>query len=177
MNNGKWIGQQGHAEGGRRGVARRCQERAADHPQPLGRPYKPSASRGYEQDLNNHILDDLGGHKLSDIRRRDVQALIDRLLGVFSWGVEDQEHHRGAAGHLPPRDRARRGGCEPDGEPEAAQGSSPRERAASATEASELIPALPDTIKAIYATAAYAGLRRGELMAASGGSTPTWRTG
>lgn len=45
-------------------------------------------------------------------------------------------------------------------------GSSPRGRAASASEAADLIAALLDTIRAPYATAAYAGLRRGELMAA-----------
>ena len=44
-------------------------------------------------------------------------------------------------------------------------GSKPRERAASATEAAELLAALPEADRALWATAFYAGLRRGELRA------------
>lgn len=40
-----------------------------------------------------------------------------------------------------------------------------RERAASPNEAAELLAALPNDLKSIYATAFYAGLRRGELRA------------
>ena len=38
-----------------------------------------------------------------------------------------------------------------------------RERTASPSEAAELLAALPDNLRPIYATAFYAGLRRGEL--------------
>jgi integrase len=40
-----------------------------------------------------------------------------------------------------------------------------RDRAASATEAAEHLAALPDAVRPIYATAFYAGLRRGEMRA------------
>jgi integrase len=41
--------------------------------------YKPSALRGYRAALENRILVELGGHKLADIRRVDVQDFVDRL--------------------------------------------------------------------------------------------------
>ena len=43
-----------------------------------------------------------------------------------------------------------------------------RDRIASPTEAAALIEALPERDRALWATALYAGLRRGELMALRG---------
>jgi integrase len=45
-----------------------------------GDTYKPSALRGYEQALRDRILPELGGAKLSDIRRSDVQRLVNNML-------------------------------------------------------------------------------------------------
>ena len=45
-----------------------------------GDPYKPSALRGYEQSLRTRLLPALGGAKLSDIRRSDVQRLVNRMM-------------------------------------------------------------------------------------------------
>ncbi|HXH89840.1 MAG TPA: hypothetical protein VNI55_14670 [Gaiellaceae bacterium] len=45
-----------------------------------GDEYKPSALRGYEAALRSRILPDLGGAKLSEIMRVDLQDLADRLL-------------------------------------------------------------------------------------------------
>ena len=42
--------------------------------------YKPSAIRGYDAALTRRILPDLGGAKLADIARQDVQDLADRML-------------------------------------------------------------------------------------------------
>jgi hypothetical protein len=44
--------------------------RSGDH-------YKPSALRGYEQALRHRILPVLGASRLSDIRRSDVQRLVN----------------------------------------------------------------------------------------------------
>src|SRR5205823_11961043 len=44
--------------------------------------YKPSALRGYEQALRNRILPELGGARLSDVTRADLQDLADRLLAA-----------------------------------------------------------------------------------------------
>src|SRR5205809_2095911 len=46
-----------------------------------GAPYKPGVVREYRRTLKTFILDDLGSHRLSDIRRGDLQALVDRLQG------------------------------------------------------------------------------------------------
>jgi len=46
-----------------------------------GEQYKPSVLRGYAADLRNYVLPELGGRRLVDVRRGDLQALIDRLLG------------------------------------------------------------------------------------------------
>jgi hypothetical protein len=44
-----------------------------------GDPYKPSAIRSYEAALRQRVLPDLGGLKLSQIDRRDIQAVAERL--------------------------------------------------------------------------------------------------
>jgi integrase len=45
-----------------------------------GDTYKPSAIRSYEGALTTRIYPELGANKLSEIQRRDVQELADRLL-------------------------------------------------------------------------------------------------
>jgi len=126
-------------------------------------PYKPSALRGYEADLSNYVLDDLGSHKLAEIRRGDMQRLVDRLRGkglsaskvknivvavrvVFRYAVEREYCDANPTTGL----RLGNGGGH-------------RTRAATADEAAELLAALPADVRVIYATAFYAGLRRGEL--------------
>ena len=43
--------------------------------------YKPSVIRGYETSLRKRLLPELGGKRISDIHRADVQGLVDRMLG------------------------------------------------------------------------------------------------
>ena len=43
--------------------------------------YKPSALRGYDQALRDRLLPTLGRRKLSEIRRSNVQRLVNRMLG------------------------------------------------------------------------------------------------
>jgi integrase len=54
---------------------------------------------------------------------------------------------------------------EPDDRPGASRCARRRDRIASPAEAARLIGALPESDRALWATAIYAGLRRGELMA------------
>src|SRR4051794_18829609 len=42
--------------------------------------YKPSVVRSYELALRLRLLPELGGVRLGDLRRGDVQRLVDRLL-------------------------------------------------------------------------------------------------
>lgn len=44
-----------------------------------GDPYKPSAIRGYEQNLRKRVIPALGTFRLSEVRPRDLQALVDQL--------------------------------------------------------------------------------------------------
>jgi integrase len=44
-----------------------------------GKPYKPSTARGYEQLLHAYVIPALGGWKLSELQRRDVQDFVDGL--------------------------------------------------------------------------------------------------
>src|SRR4051794_32588434 len=43
--------------------------------------YKPSVVRSYETSLRLRVLPELGGRKLSEIRRGDLQRFVDRMLG------------------------------------------------------------------------------------------------
>ncbi len=47
-----------------------------------GQPYKPDVIRAYEANLHRYVLPDLGAQRLAAIRRADLQALVDRLVGA-----------------------------------------------------------------------------------------------
>jgi integrase len=130
-----------------------------------GDPFKPSTVRGYEAALRRFVLPDLGGARLSEVQRPDVQALADRLL---ARGL-DPSTIRNAL--MPLRAIYRRALSRGDVavnpttglELPAVRGR--RERIASPDEAAALLAALPSDDRALWAVAFYAGLRRGELMA------------
>ena len=128
-----------------------------------GRPYKPSAVRGYEADLRRYVLPDLGAHRLSAIRRRDLQDLIDRL---GADGRSASKLHnvlmpvRAVCRYAIERDEIT---VNPTANLRLPAVTGRRERAVSSVEAEELLDALPDEQRALWATALYAGLRRGEL--------------
>ncbi|MEJ7790987.1 MAG: tyrosine-type recombinase/integrase [Gaiellaceae bacterium] len=127
--------------------------------------YKPSAIRGYEAALRDRIVPILGGKRLGDVQRRDVQKLADDLLAegrdpstirnalmplrvIFRRALEDGDVAINPCTHLRlPAVRGR------------------RERIAAPDEAQRLLAALPERDRPIWATALYSGLRRGELMA------------
>jgi integrase len=130
-----------------------------------GRSYKPSTLRGYRRTLRLQILPELGAHQLSELRRSDVQAFVDRLLG---------EGHapgtiRNAVNPLQAlyRHAMRRElvAVNPTRELELPSARNRPKRIASALEAAALLAALPASERALWATAFYAGLRRGELRA------------
>ncbi|MCP9484906.1 MAG: site-specific integrase [Gaiellaceae bacterium MAG52_C11] len=127
--------------------------------------YKPSAIRSYEAALRDRVVPVLGGKRLGDVQRRDVQKLADDLLAegrdpstirnslmplrvIYRRAVEDGDLAVNPCTHLRlPAVRGR------------------RERIAAPEEAQRLLAALPERDRPIWATALYAGLRRGELMA------------
>ncbi len=128
-----------------------------------GHPYKPSVLRGYRHDLSEYVLDDLGGMRLTDVRRADLQALVDRLVGAGHSGSKVRNivvAVRVVFRHALERDEVN---ANPASGLRLPNGVGRRDRAASASEAAELLAALPDDLRPIYATAFYGGLRRGEL--------------
>src|SRR5207253_10955136 len=127
--------------------------------------YKPSAIRSYEAALRDHVVPRLGRTRLADVQHREVQRIADDLLAegrdpstirnalmplrvIFRRAVEDGDPAVNPCTNLrlpAVRDR--------------------RERIASPEEAQRLLAALPERDRPVWATALYAGLRHGELMA------------
>ena len=130
-----------------------------------GSVYKPSALRGYEAALTARILPALGGRKLEDITRADVQALVDRLMRE---GL-DASTIRNAL--MPLRVIYRRlvargvVAVNPTSALELPALEGKRDRIASPGEAARRLQVLPMQDRALWATAIYAGLRLGELQA------------
>jgi len=130
-----------------------------------GDPYKPSAIRTYEAALRLRVLPELGDVKVADICRTDLQDIVDSLR---------------AEGHSPStiqttllplraiyrRELARgRVAVNPTSGLELPAVRGGRDRIAEPEEAANLITALPAKDRPLWATAMYAGLRRGELRA------------
>jgi integrase len=106
-------------------------------------------------------LPDLGGLRLNDVNGDDLQGLIDRLVGSGLSGskvrnviVPVQALYR--------RNR-RQVDFDPTNDLDLPDEAPRRERVASPVEAAKLLDALPDEEQALWATAFFGGLRRGEL--------------
>lgn len=130
-----------------------------------GDPYKPAAIRGYEKAFRLRVEPRLGAVKLGDLRVPDVQEFVDAMLAdemapatidvtlnplraIYRRAIQRGEVATNPTrGVSLPANRNR------------------RDRFADPEEAERLLDALPDADRAIWATALYAGLRRGELMA------------
>jgi integrase len=157
-----------------RGDRRRLAEALADHVdgmrrgtvRPKGRAaYKPNTVRSYERAMAVIAANPIGALRVLEVRRRDVQALVDELLaaGAAPASVSNvlnplQAFYRRAID----RDEVVHNPTERIDLP-AARPARPT-RIATATEAAELIGALPAD-QALWACAFYSGLRRGELQA------------
>jgi len=130
-----------------------------------GHRYKPSAIRGYETALVTRVLPELGGLRFSEVRRVDLQDFADRLCAD---GLDPSTVRNTL---MPLRAIFRRAvargevAVNPTSGLELPAMEGVRDRIASPTEAAELLAALPERDRAIWATAMYAGLRRGELLA------------
>jgi integrase len=127
--------------------------------------YKPSVLRGYARSLRTRILPELGAVKLADVRLADVQDLADRMLAD---GLDPSTIRNTL---MPLRVIYRRAvsrgevAVNPTSGLELPAVRGKRDRVATPDEAAELLEALPDDWRAVWATALYAGLRRGELFA------------
>lgn len=129
-----------------------------------GDPYKPSAIRGYEHCLRHRVLPQLGHMRLEEIRPQDVQRLVDKL-------VEDKCAAATIDSALTPlralyRRAVARGEVTTN---PTLRIEKPAVRCkvrivASPVEAATRLDALDREDRPLWATAFYAGLRRGELI-------------
>jgi integrase len=136
-----------------------------------GGPYKPSTRIGYRQVIEDWIVPELGQYRLAGLDHDVVQDMIERML---SGGADDKHRKKSAstvrnaitalrAMWRHPAARKSQPGNPMDG---LALPASPkgRDRYATPGEAATLLAVLPRADQAIWGTALYAGLRRGELL-------------
>jgi integrase len=129
-----------------------------------GDPYNPSAIRGYEHCLRRRVLPVLGPYRLREIRPQDVQAFIDGLvqaqlapatIDVALTPLKALYRRAVARGDVPSNPTLRL--------------EKPAVRCkirivASPVEAAARLATLDAGDRPLWATAFYAGLRRGELI-------------
>jgi integrase len=139
--------------------------RAGHEPNRSGNPYKPAALRGYERSMRLRVLPAFGHVKLSAVPRADVQAFADRLTddGASASTVQNTlDPLRVLFRRALRRDLI---AVDPTDGLELRRKRGKRDRIAPPAEAAALLAALPDEDRALWATAFYGGLRRGELRA------------
>jgi integrase len=134
---------------------------------PRGRQrYKPNTARSYERAVRLYLRgSELGSLRPAEVRRSDVQAFADELLAAMSPGSASnvlnplQAYYRRAV-H---REELSANPTEEIDLP--AKGSKRPRRIVTPKGAAALLAVVPPEDRAIWATAFYAGLRRGELQA------------
>jgi integrase len=130
-----------------------------------GETFKPGTLRGYTQAFGARIVPELGNLRVSEVTRNDVQDLVDRMLaeGLGPSTVKNAV--------LPLRSMYRRlvSRSEVAGNPtlglDLPADRGRRERVARPAEAGRLLEVLGEEDRVVFATALYAGLRRGEIKA------------
>jgi integrase len=130
-----------------------------------GHQYKPGTLREYGRALGLRVLPEFGSVRLSELTRADLQDFVDRLLDrklAASTIRNTMNPLQAIYRHAVRRELV---AVNPTREVDLPAARGRRERIATAVEAAHLIAALPDTDRPIWATAFYAGLRRGELQA------------
>lgn len=131
-----------------------------------GDEYKPSVVRSYKSCFEVHLSPAIGSRRVGSIARRDVQAVVGSMSaqGLSPSTIRNTLLPLRLMFRVAIRDELGVTTSPLEGvELPAVRGR--RERIATPTEAASLIDACDDRDRAIWATAMYAGLRRGELMA------------
>lgn len=132
-----------------------------------GKVYKPSTMRSYRRAVTRYLQPEIGSIRLTELRRADVKGMADRLRasGLKASTIANvvdplRALYRDALDRElvanDPTDRL----CLPSARSDAQD-----RRSVGPVEAERLIEALPESERALWATAIYAGLRRGELQA------------
>jgi integrase len=134
---------------------------------PRGRErYKPNTTRSYERALRVHIAPSrIAGIKVADLRRRDLQDFADELGVKLSTGTVSNVLNPIQAFYRRAIDRDELT-YNPSERIDLPNGFAKRpKRIASPEEAAALVAAPDAEDRPVWATAFYAGLRRGELQA------------
>lgn len=131
-----------------------------------GDPYKPAAIRAYEAALRLRVFPALGSVRLSDLTRIDLQKFTNKMTAdglkpstVVVTLLPVRAIYKQALVELGDASVNPTTGLKMP----AVRGG--RDRIASPAECSALLAALPQGDRAVWATAMFGGLRRGELMA------------
>ena len=112
-----------------------------------GRDYKPAVIRGYRADLRRYVVPALGGQRVSQLRRRDVQELlVDQLVAAGSSGSKVLNVLNALRAVLRPALRGDELAIDPTRGLDLPEGAGVRERAASVAEAEELLQRCPRRI-------------------------------
>jgi integrase len=130
-----------------------------------GHTYKPGTLREYGRALSLRVLPEFGQLSLSDLSRAEVQSFVDQMLAedlAPSTIRNTLNPLQAIYRHAVRRDLL---AVNPTREVELPADRGRRDRIATAAEAARLLAALPAADRPIWATAFYAGLRRGELQA------------
>lgn len=130
-----------------------------------GKPYKPATCRSYKRTADKYLKPALGRWRLPEVRRRDVQALVEDLRGR---GLQPATVHniidplRVVYRRAMHRDEVT---VDPMYRLELPAVRGRRDRIANPERAHALLAALPDGERPLWAVAFFAGLRVGELRA------------
>ncbi len=130
-----------------------------------GRPYKPSAVRGYERELAGRVIPAFGAARLAELTLPDVQRWADTLTadGLAPSSVRNVVNAlRALYAWALPRGMSRTNPCSGLRLP---TGGRTRDRIAAPSEAAALVAALEPRDQAALGLALYAGLRLGEVLA------------
>jgi integrase len=130
-----------------------------------GHQYKPGTLREYARVLELRVLPEFGHRRLADVTRGELQTFVDELLGrgLAASTIRNTINPLQAIyRHAVRRDLVM---INPTREVDLPAARGMRDRIATAAEAARLLDALSPPDRAIWATAFFAGLRRGELQA------------
>ena len=138
--------------------------RRRSDPQPLGRAVQALDAPGYEEALRLRVLPRFGKRKTSEVRLPDLYRFAEDLRAEFDASTIRNTFMplRAIYGRLT---RLGEVAVNPTIGLDLPAAKGRRDRIAEPAEAAMLIAALPEGDRALWATAFYAGLRRGELKA------------
>jgi integrase len=130
-----------------------------------GQNYRPAVIRAYESKARLYLTPRWPARKVSELRLIHVQQLVDEL--VASGAAAKTVRNTIVTLRAFYRFCIRREYCaaNPCDHVELPSGGVPRDRIATTAEALDLLAAVPERDRAIWACAFFAGLRRGELLA------------